>query len=426
LTAAGLEPNCAVQKEPVTLADVEAAAERIRGAVMRTPCPPSIALSEITGCEIFCKLDYLQRTGSFKERGARNALLLLSPEQRKRGVIAASAGNHASALSFHGKLLNIPVTVVMPQFAPLMKIRNCERVGARVLLHGDDIGAARDRAMELVRDEQLTYINGFDDPAIIAGQGTMGLEILEQVPDCDAVIVPIGGAGLIAGIALAIKSLRPEAKVIGVQAERASSFGASVRAGEPVRVELQPTLADGLAVPRVGDHAFSIARTRVDHVVSVNEHQIALAALRLVELEKAVVEGAGATPLAACLAGAVPELRGRKVVLPLCGGNIDTNMLGKVIERGLAADGRLCRFTARISDRPGGLARFSALLAEEGASVRDIEHDRAFAGDDLTQVVVHCVVETRDHEHIDRVHARLRREGFDTSFASGGDDHGKH
>ncbi|HMJ88944.1 MAG TPA: threonine ammonia-lyase [Candidatus Acidoferrum sp.] len=398
--------------EPVTLADIEAAAERIRGAVLRTPCPPSVALSEITGCEIFCKLDYLQRTGSFKERGARNALLLLSPEQRTRGVIAASAGNHASALSFHGKLLNIPVTVVMPRFAPLMKVRTCERMGARVVSHGDDIGAACEHAMELVRGEQLTYINGFDDPAIIAGQGTMGLEILEQVPQCDAVIVPIGGAGLIAGVSLAMKSLRPSVRVIGVQAEHASSFSASIRAGKPVRVDLQPTLADGLAVPRVGDNAFAIARLRVDLVVSVNEHQIALALLRLVELEKAVVEGAGATPLAACLTGLVPELRGKKVVLPLCGGNIDTNMLGRVIERGLAADGRLCRFTARISDRPGGLARFAALLAEEGASVRNIEHDRAFAGDDLMQVVVHCVIETRDHEHVNRVQERLRREGF--------------
>lgn len=402
----------AVSNEVVALADVQAAAERIRGAVLRTPCPPSIALSEITGSEIFCKLDYLQRTGSFKERGARNALLLLADEQRKRGVIAASAGNHASALSFHGKLLNVPVTVVMPRFAPLMKVRNCERMGARVLLHGDDIGAARDRAMDLVRAEQLTYINGFDDPAIIAGQGTMALEILEQVPACDAIIVPVGGAGLLAGIALAAKALRPSIQIVAVQAERASSFGASTRAGEPVRVDVQPTLADGLAVPRVGDNAFTIARSRVDKLVSVNEHQIALAALRLVELEKAVVEGAGATPLAACLSGLVPELRGKKVVLPLCGGNIDTNMLGRVIERGLAADGRLCRFTARISDRPGGLARFAALLAEEGASVRDIEHDRAFAGDDLTQVVVHCVIETRDHEHVRRVLDRVRREGF--------------
>jgi threonine dehydratase len=300
----------------------------------------------------------------------------------------------------------------MPRFAPLMKVRTCERMDARVLLHGNDIGEARDHAMKLVRDEQLTYINGFDDPAIIAGQGTMGLEILEQVPDCDAIIVPIGGAGLIAGVALAVKSLRPATEIIGVQAERAASFGASIRAGKPTRFELQPTLADGLAVPRVGDNAFAIARSRVDRLVSVDEHQIALAVLRLVELEKAVVEGAGAAPLAACLSEVAPGLRGKKVVLPLCGGNIDTQMLGRVIERGLAADGRLCRFSARISDRPGGLARIAALLAEEGASVKSIEHDRAFAGDDLTQVVVHCVIETRDLDHVRRVLDRVRHEGF--------------
>lgn len=397
--------------EAVTLADVQAAAERIRGAVLRTPCPPSPALSEITGCEIFCKLDYLQRTGSFKERGARNALLLLSADQQRRGVIAASAGNHASALSYHGKLLGIPVTVVMPRFAPLMKVRNCERMGARVLLHGDDIGAARDKARELER-EGLTYINGFDDPAIIAGQGTMALEILEQVPDCNAVIVPVGGAGLLAGVALVMKSLRPRVQVIAVQSDHAQSFSTSLREQHPETFFVQPTLADGLAVPRVGENAFVIARSRMDRLVTVNEHQIALAMLRLIELEKAVVEGAGATPLAASMAGLLPELRGKRVVLPLCGGNIDTSMLGRVIERGLAADGRLYRFTARISDRPGGLARFATLLAEEGASVRDIEHDRAFAGDDVSQVVVHCVIETRDFEHVARVRGRLESEGF--------------
>lgn len=395
-----------------TLQDIQAAAARIQGAVLRTPCTPSVALSEITGCEIFCKFENLQRTGSFKERGARNALLLLSSEQKQRGVIAASAGNHASALSYHGKLLNVPVTVVMPRFAPLMKVRTCERMGARVLLHGNDISEAREHAMQFVREEGLTYINGFDDAAIIAGQGTLGLEILEQVPECDAILVPIGGAGLIAGVALAVKSLRAKVQIIGVQAERTASFDAALKNGAPVPINLAPTLADGLAVPCVGDNAFAIARERVDKSVCVSEHMIALAVLRLVELEKTVVEGAGAVPLAALLGGQLPELRGRKVVLPLCGGNIDTNILGRIIERGLAADGRLFRFAANISDRPGGLARFTSILADEGASVRDVEHDRAFAGDDVSQVIVHCVIETRDFDHIARVQERLAREGF--------------
>jgi threonine dehydratase len=396
----------------VSLPDIEAAAQRIRSAVLRTPCTPSIALSEITGCEIFCKFENLQRTGSFKERGARNALLLLTDEQRRVGVIAASAGNHASALSYHGKLLNIPVTVVMPQAAPIMKVRTCERMGARVFSHGNDISEARDHAMQFVRDQRLTYINGFDDPAIIAGQGTLGLEILEQVPDCDAIVVPIGGAGLIAGVALAVKSLQPRVQIIGVQAERTASFDAALKNGAPVQIAMAPTLADGLAVPCVGEHAFAVARSRVDKTLIVSEHLIALAVLRLVELEKSVVEGAGAVPLAALLSGRLPELRGKKVVLPLCGGNIDTNMLGRIIERGLAADGRLCQLTANISDRPGGLARFASILADEGASVRDVEHDRAFAGDDVSQVVVHCVIETRDRDHAVRVRQRLEREGF--------------
>jgi threonine dehydratase len=297
-----------------------------------------------------------------------------------------------------------------------MKVRTCERMGARVLLHGNDISEACAHAMSLVREHGLTYINGFDDPAIIAGQGTLGLEIVEQVPDCDAIIVPIGGGGLIAGVALAVKSLMPRVQVIGVQAENTASYDAAVRAAKPVTISLAPTLADGLAVPCVGARAFAIARDRIDRTVIVNEHIIALAVLRLVELEKAVVEGAGATPLAALLSGSLPECRGRKIVLPLCGGNIDTNMLGRIIERGLAEDGRLCRFGANISDRPGGLARFASILADEGASVRQIDHDRAFAGDDVTNVVVHCVVETRDRDHIQLIHERLSREGFQTEF----------
>ncbi|MGI8603724.1 MAG: threonine ammonia-lyase [Verrucomicrobiales bacterium] len=400
----------------ISLGDIQAAAERIRGAVLRTPCTPSAALAEICGCEIFCKFENLQRTGSFKERGARNALLLLDDGQRKRGVIAASAGNHASALSYHGKLLGISVTVVMPRFAPLMKVRTCEEMGARVMLHGADINDARDHAVSLVGGRGLTYINGFDDPAIIAGQGTLGLEILEQVNDCDAVIVPIGGGGLIAGVALAIKALKPGVEIIGVQAENSASYQAAVQAGKPVMISMAPTLADGLAVPRVGDNAFKIARERIGRLVIVNEHMIALAVLRLVELEKAVVEGAGATPLAALLSGMLPDLQGKKVVLPLCGGNIDTNMLGRIIERGLAADGRLCRFHANISDRPGGLARFASILADEGASVLQIEHDRAFAGDDVSKVVVHCVIETRDRDHVRRIDERLTQEGFETEF----------
>ncbi|HSU56661.1 MAG TPA: threonine ammonia-lyase [Candidatus Dormibacteraeota bacterium] len=398
---------------PVSFEDIEAAAKRIAGHVVNTPCPASIPLSEATGMQIYCKLEHLQRTGSFKERGARNALLLLPPEKQKRGVIAASAGNHALGVAYHAQTLNIPTTVVMPLFAPLTKVVNCRKLGAKVLLEGANISEARARADEIAQAEGLTYINGFDDPAIIAGQGTIGLEIAAQVPDVDAVLVPIGGGGLIAGIALALKKLKPNVRIFGVEPKRAASFTAALAAGHPVQIEMKPTLADGLSVPKVGENAFRIARELVEKTVLVGEHDLALAVVRLMELEKAVVEGAGAAPLAACLAGLLPELAGKRVVLPLCGGNIDLNTLGRVIERGLASDGRLCRFTATISDRPGGLARFAGLIAEEGASVVDVAHDRAFADEDINTVTVHCVIETRDAAHLRQLKDRLNKEGFE-------------
>jgi threonine dehydratase len=397
---------------PITFQDVQDAAARIAGNVLLSPTPRSIPLSEALGMHIFCKLEYLQRTGSFKERGARNALMLLAPEQKRRGVIAASAGNHALGLAYHAQLLEIPATVIMPRFAPLTKVVNCRRLGAQVVLEGDNISEARAVADRIALQKGLTYINGFDDPAVIAGQGTIGLEIATQVPDVDAVIVPIGGAGLIAGVALALKTLSPGVEIIGVEPERAASYTAALKAGEPVPVQMSTTLADGLAVPKVGVNAFAIARECVSRTVLVSEQHIALAILRLMELEKAVVEGAGAAPLAACLAGLVPELKDKNVVLPLCGGNIDLTTLGRVIERGLASDGRLCRFSATISDRPGGLARFAALIAEEGGSIMEITHDRAFADQDISTVAVHCVVETRDLDHGRKLHDRLEREGF--------------
>ncbi len=400
----------------IGIGDIEQAARRIEGGVQRTPCTPSVPLSLATGCEIYCKLEYLQRTGSFKERGARNALLRLAEEQKRRGVITASAGNHALGLAYHARLLGIPVAVVMPRFAPLTKVSNCEQLGARVILDGANIEEGREHAMRLVAERGLTYINGYDHPDVIAGQGTLGLEILEQVPEVEAVIVPVGGAGLIAAVSLAVKTRKPSVRIIGVEPARAASFSAALAAGKPVPITMEPTLADGLAVPCVGANAFELARGRVDRHVEVAEQTLALAILRLIELEKAVVEGAGAAPLAALLAGLLPELAGKKVVLPLCGGNIDTNILGRVIEGGLATDGRLCRFSAVISDRPGGLSRFAGVIAEEGASVHDIAHDRAFASEDISTVTVHCIIETRDTAHVQRMRERLEKEGFDVEF----------
>ena len=364
--------------------------------------------------DIFCKFDNAQRTGSFKERGARNALAQLSPEQKKRGVIAASAGNHAQALAYQGKLLGIPATVVMPQYAPLIKITNCQKLGANVVLHGHDFAEAKAHAHKIADEKGLAYIDGYDDPAIVAGQGTMGIEIVDQIKDVDAVIVPVGGGGLIAGVSLAIKTLRPQTKVIAVEAETVASFAAAMKAGKPTKISLQPTLADGLAIPQVGANAFAIASKHVDQTITVSEEQIAIAILRLTELEKTVVEGAAATPLAAVLSGKLPDLKGKRVVLLLCGGNIDPNILGRVIERGLVADGRLCRFTAVISDRPGGLAVLARQIANTGASVKQIIHERAFATADVSTVNVLCTVETRNLEHFAQLRAHLKAHGIET------------
>ena len=398
----------------ITLKEIEAARDRIKGAVFHSPCPASIPLSEITGMEIFCKLDNLQRTGSFKERGARNALAQLSAEQKKRGVIAASAGNHAQALAYQGKLLGIPATVVTPKFAPLIKVNNCQKLGANVVLHGKDFAEAKARAHEIAKERDLAYIDGYDDPAIIAGQGTMGLEIIDQVPDADAVIVPVGGAGLIAGVSLAIKTLRPKTKIIAVEAENVASFSAALEAGKPTKIALHPTLADGLAIPQVGANGFEIAQARVDKTVIVTEEQIAISILRMVELDKGVVEGAAATPLAACLSGKLKKFAGKRVVLLLSGGNIDPNVLSRVIERGLVADGRLCRFTAVISDRPGGLADLATRIASTGASIKQVVHDRAFGSSDVSAVHVRCTVETRHHQHLAELHAELKSHGVET------------
>jgi len=401
--------------DPLTIADIRAAHDRIRSGIYRSPCPPSVPLSDLTGAEVFCKLDLLQRTGSFKERGARNALLLLDEAQRRRGVVAASAGNHALGLAYHGRLLGIPVTVVMPRFAPLVKVSTCRRLGATVVLEGETFEDARRLAVEIAAREGLERIHGFDDPRVIAGQGTMGLEILEDVPDADALVIPCGGAGLLAGVATAAKALKPDIRIVAVEPAAAGSLSASLAAGRPTQVAIRPTLADGLAVGMVGERAFSIAAPLVDRVVTVGEDALALAVLRLLELEKTVVEGAGAAPLAALLDDGCAELRGRRVVLLLCGGNIDTSMLDRVIDHGLVADGRRWRFSTRVSDRPGGIARLAAVIAAAGANVREIVHDRAFSGPDVFSTSVAVTVETADREHVAALAARLAAEGFSVS-----------
>ena len=394
--------------EPLSLASIQSAQSRIRNRIYRSPCPHSYMLSRQCGCEIYCKLDHLQVTGSFKERGARNKLLSLSDQQREQGVIAASAGNHALGVAYHGQTLGIPVTVIMPKWAPLVKVSNCRGFGTNVILQGENLGECLETARAMASEKNLTFIHGFDDSHIIAGQGTVGLEILEDVPDVDAIVVPVGGGGLIAGIALAVKALRPQVKIIGVEPEHAPTLSRSLDAGRPVRVVPAPTLADGLAVSQVGDLCFQIARDAIDQLVLVSEVQIATSILRLLELEKMVVEGAGA----AALAGAIscrPGLSGKKVVLCLTGGNIDVTVINRVIERGLAAEGRLCRILASISDRPGSLAAFLTLIASTGASIKEVTHDRNFGPADVALTGVVAVLETRDFDHIREIHAALHR-----------------
>jgi threonine dehydratase len=340
---------------------------------------------------------------SFKERGARNTLELLAEEKDKRGVIAASAGNHALALAHHGHELSIPVVVLMPEIAPLMKVERCRQYGAEIIVHGRDIGEAKEKALQMAKERDLVYVNGYDDPRILAGQGTAALEVVSQMEqlgkECDAVVIPVGGGGLLAGMAVALKHYIPHVEVIGVESEQCASFSAAMKAGRPVYTKALPTLADGLAVPEVGTNAFYCAQPCVDRVVVVSEKDIALAILRLVEVEKSVVEGAGATGLAACLSGQLDHLQGKNVVVMLCGGNIDTTTLGRCLERGLAADGRMATFKVVLEDRPGSIAGLTRLLSELKCSVKDITHERTWLQASIHHVEIECVVETVSKEH---------------------------
>jgi threonine dehydratase len=391
------------------------AQRRLASHLRRTPVFPSPRLSEACGAELLLKHEYHQATGSFKERGACNRLLLLSPVERARGVVAASAGNHALGLAYHGQRLGIPVRVVMPRFAPMVKVAQCRKYGAAVDMVGETFDEARANAAELAVAEGLTLVHGFDDPLVIEGQGTLGLELLEQVDELDAVVVPVGGGGLLAGLCIALKHHRPTLEIIGVEAAHAPTLTAALAAGEPTTVSVEPGLADGLAVARIGKHCFPTIREHVASVERVEEAEIAAALVRLMEVEKAVVEGAGAVGLAWLLRR--PErLRGRRVGVVLSGGNIDLNVAARVIERGLASAGRLCRVTIELSDHPGALARLLALVADTEANLIQVDHDRNFAPADVTRVSVSLVLETRDASHIERVRRALDAAGLPCRF----------
>ncbi|XP_026742969.1 uncharacterized protein LOC113506708 isoform X1 [Trichoplusia ni] len=416
------DPMCDKEKpQRISFEDVSAAAFRIQSEIVKTPCVKS-HMSTTFGMEIYLKNDFLQHTGSFKERGARNALLLLNKETKARGVISASLGNHSQALSFHANNLNIPATVVMPNVAPIMKIQKCRSYGANVIIHGHDMKEAKYHAMSLAKERGLTYINGsfvpsYDHPHIMSGQGTVGLEIVEQVPDVDAVLVPVGGGGLLAGVATAIKHLKPHVLIYGVETEKCPSMQHAMKQDEPVSVEIRSTLADGLAVPTVGYNAFVTVKPIVDRMITVNEDWIARAILRLIEQEKYVVEGGGAVGVAAIMAGLVPELAGKKVVCILSGGNIDTTILGRCLERGLAAEQRLVKFKVTVSDRPGGIAELCKLISSTGVSIKDIIQERAWVHGDIFSVRVKVVCETRGPEHLEELRAVIATTYREWDFA---------
>ncbi|MEQ5801142.1 threonine ammonia-lyase [Halomonas sp. H10-9-1] len=394
----------------VTLDDIRTAAERIRGSVERTPCLHSHTLSRIAGCELFIKFENHQFTAAFKERGALNHLLTLSPEERARGVIAMSAGNHAQAVAYHAARLGIRATIVMPRHTPNLKVHNTRQLGAEVHLHGDGVAEAGDYAHRLAAERNLVFVHPYDDERIIAGQGTIALEMLEDAPDLDALVIPIGGGGLISGNAIAATELKPGIEVVGVQTQRFPAMQQAL-AGEPIHCGLA-TLAEGIAVKQPGKLTLPIVRERVSDIVLVDEPEIERAILLLLEIEKSVAEGAGAAGLAAVLAD--PErYRGRKVGLILCGGNIDMLALSSVIQRGLVRSGRIVRVRVAIPDVPGALAELTRRLAECHANVIQIAHHRTFTDLSLRATEVEATLETLGSEHTREVIEALREDGYD-------------
>ena len=395
----------------ISFVDVEEARERIREQIYLSPFPRSETISQMTGNRVFFKLENLQLTGSFKERGALNRLLTLSPEEARNGVIAASAGNHGMAVAYHARRLNFTATIVMPASAPLIKVTRVRQYGAQSVLHGNDYDAAYAEALRLSRVSGPMFISAFDDPWVIAGQGTIGIELYEQNPDLDAVVVPVGGGGLIAGVALALKTLIPKVRVIGVQAEAVPSMKLALQRGAPVELPPASTIADGIAVRAVGARPLELARAYVDEIVTVNEREIANAVLLLLEIEKTVAEGAAAVPLAALVNKKI-ALADKNVGLIVSGGNIDMNLISRIIEIGLVQDGRLSRFAVIISDRPGSLARLAQRLADLGANILQISHSRSFGEVAIGETEVELILETAGPEHIERIYAALTADKF--------------
>ncbi len=393
--------------------DILAAAQRLHGHVLRTPCVASQTLSDITGAQVYLKFENLQFTASFKERGACNKLAQLTPEQRTSGVIAMSAGNHAQGVAYHAQRLGLHAVIVMPRFTPGVKVARTRGFGADVILHGDTLEEARAHAYALAEARLLTFVHPYDDEAIAAGQGTIALEMLQDVPDLDALIIAIGGGGLISGMATVAKSLHPKMEVIGVQTSRfPAMFNAIKGTHHP---QGNSSIAEGIAVGTPGRLPMDIIRQRVDDLLLVDEGDIEQALVMLLEVEKTLVEGAGAVGLAALLK--YPErFKGKRVGLVLCGGNIDPLLLAAIIERGMVRAGRLARIRVGARDVPGSLARITATVAEAGANIEEVHHQRAFTTLSVQNAEIELVVQTRGHAHVTEVLEVLRLAGFDAQL----------
>lgn len=394
----------------ITIADVEAAAGVLAGHIARTPCLHSRTLSEITGAEVWLKFENHQFTASFKERGALNKLVSLDAAQRAAGVIAVSAGNHAQGVAYHARRLGIPAVIVMPRFTPHVKVEQTRAHGAEVILAGENFDEARAHAMQVRDERRLTLVHPYDDAKVIAGQGTIALEMLDAAPQLDALIVPIGGGGMISGMAVAAKAIKPGIEVVGVQTERFPSMLCAVENRVPSFGA--STLADGIAVKQPGALTLELVRRWVDGIFLVDEGDIEAAILLLLEIEKTVAEGAGATGLAALIKHR-DRFVGRKVGLVLCGGNIDPLTLADVIQRGMVRTGRLTRLAVTLRDLPGSLARVTAAIAESNANIEEVHHQRAFTNLSLQETEVDFVLETRGFGHVEQVIARLKSLGFD-------------
>ena len=390
----------------VTLSDIQTALGRIRESIQISPCTRSETFSELAGNSVYLKLENRQRTGAYKERGALNKLLTLSAEERSRGVIAASAGNHAQAVAYHAARLGIRARICMPLPTPLIKVSATRGYGADVVLHGANYDEAFAEALRQSEADKITFVHAFDDETVIAGQGTLGLELLEQHPDLEVFVVPIGGGGMIGGLACAVKEKNPKVRVIGVQPSRLPSMKVAVAEGKPVTLAAAVTIADGIAVRRAGERTLPLVQKYVDEIVTVEEEEVANAILLLLEREKTLAEGAGAAAVAALVNHRV-ELSGKRVAAIVGGGNIDVTLLARIIERGLVKDGRLVRLRVHLPDYPGALHRLTGILAEHRANLVETSYDRAYHGVNLGDTAIDITMETRGPEHIAELIAAL-------------------